>query len=103
MVTSKVTERSQTTLPRAVREVLGLSAGSRVGYEILGDRVQLVNAEGVAHEDPVLDPFLGFLLDGMTASGVVRPVPVALLQRAVDAAAGVPINHDAPIHGAIEL
>lgn len=103
MVTSKLTSRHQTTLPPAVRQVLGIGAGSRVGYEIVGDEVHLVNPENVEHDDPALGAFLGLLTRSIASEGAVRPVPISLLRRAIAVADGVEIDHDAPIHGAIEI
>lgn len=44
MISSKVTRRGQTTLPRAVREALHLSGGEHLSYEITADGV-LVRAQ----------------------------------------------------------
>lgn len=41
MVTSKITKRGQTTLPRQVRNALHLEAGQSLVYEIEGDKVLL--------------------------------------------------------------
>lgn len=104
MVTSKVTARSQTTLPAAVRKVLGLTPGSYVGYEIVGDQVRLVNVEQREHADPTLDAFLDLLTQSMASEPeAIRPIPVALLQRAMAATDGITIDHDARIDGAIDL
>lgn len=104
VVTSKVTERSQTTLPPAVRTVLGLQPGERLGYVIEGSDVRLVNASSLEHQDPVLDNFLAFLgHDLATRPDRVTVFPRSLLERAQAIASGVPIDHDAPIDGAIAL
>jgi antitoxin PrlF len=104
VVTSKVTERSQTTLPPAVRTVLGVQPGGRIGYVIEGNEVRLVNASSLDHDDPVLDKFLEFL--GHELAGHpdrLAVFPAALLQRAAAAASGVVIDHDTAIDGAITL
>lgn len=104
MVTSKVTARSQTTLPSAVRKVLGLEPGSYIGYEIVGDQVRLVNAEQIADHDPTLDAFLDLLTRSIAADGGgLRPIPVDLVTRAVAASTDVAIDHEAPIVGAMDL
>jgi bifunctional DNA-binding transcriptional regulator/antitoxin component of YhaV-PrlF toxin-antitoxin module len=36
--TSKISERGQTTIPRKIRELLGLTVGNPIYYEILDDR-----------------------------------------------------------------
>jgi len=104
IVTSRVTERSQTTLPPAVRTVLGLHPGQRVGYIIEGADVRIVNASALAHEDPVLEDFLTFLgRDLSTHPDRLTPFPASLLERARAVTSGIPIDHDAPLDGAIAL
>lgn len=104
MLTSKITERSQTTLPPGVRAVLGLEPGQRVGYVIEGNEVKLVNASAQDHDDPVLDGFLRFLATDMARNpDRLAPFPEALLTRARELTAGIAIDHDAPIDGVTAL
>lgn len=104
VVTSKVTQRSQTTLPPAVRTVLGLQPGERIGYVIEGADVRLVNASALEREDPVLDSFLAFVgRDLATHPDRVTTIPRSLIERARAIASAVAIDHDAPIDGAIDL
>jgi antitoxin PrlF len=104
VVTSKVTERSQTTLPPAVRTVLGLQPGERIGYLIEGSEVRLVNASQLEHRDPVLEQFLVFLRRDLAIHPErVAVFPASLLKRAQVAGSGVAIDHEAPADGAIVL
>jgi len=104
LITSKVTERNQTTLPPSVRAVLGIEAGERLGYVIEGAQVRLVNASALAEEDPALDAFLGFLAADMAARPEsIAAFPVALMLRAKELARGVHIDHSAPIEGGTAL
>lgn len=104
IVTSKVTERSQTTLPPAVRTVLGLRPGERIGYVIEGNEVRLVNASTLEHHDPLLDKFLAFLgRDLAKHPDRVEVFPASLLDRARAVTSGIAIDHEAPINGAIPL
>ena len=41
MITSKLTAKAQTTIPRAVRRVLGVAEGDLLGFLVEGDRVVL--------------------------------------------------------------
>ena len=52
MITSKLTSKSQTTIPRAVRNALRLVEGDHLAYEIAGDRVVLMKARYAAADDP---------------------------------------------------
>jgi antitoxin PrlF len=55
MIHSRITSKAQTTIPRAVREALGIVPGDEVAWEIDGDRVFLSRAT------PTNDPFVGNL------------------------------------------
>ena len=57
MITSKLTTKSQTTIPRPVRAALRVKAGDELAYEIDGDRVILTRASRVRDGD---DPFRTF-------------------------------------------
>jgi bifunctional DNA-binding transcriptional regulator/antitoxin component of YhaV-PrlF toxin-antitoxin module len=107
MITSKLTVRDQTTLPPAVRQVLGLKGGQRVGYVFDTEGVRLVNPTTAAeHEDPVLQQFLALLRSNVAAgpaAGGVIGFPPELLERARALTADVEIDHDAPIEGAIPI
>lgn len=50
MITSKLSSKSQTTIPRAVRQALRLRDGDELAYAIEGDRVIVTRASAV--EDP---------------------------------------------------
>ena len=47
MITSKVTKRGQTTLPRRVRDALKVKPGQSLVYEFEGDKVVLHSHPGV--------------------------------------------------------
>ena len=42
MITSAITAKGQTTLPKPVREALGVEAGDRVRYVILDNEVRIL-------------------------------------------------------------
>lgn len=73
MKESAITAKGQTTIPRAVRKALGVSAGDRVRYIVEGDEVRLVKVRSVME------------LDGMLA--VARP-PASLEEMDEGVAAG---------------
>lgn len=56
MITSRLTNEAQTTIPQPVRSALGLSEGDELVYQIEGDRVVLTK-RGQQSAD---DPFAGF-------------------------------------------
>jgi antitoxin PrlF len=54
MITSKLTSKSQTTVPQSVRRLLNLKPGDLLAYEISGGQVILTRALA---ESGVEDPF----------------------------------------------
>lgn len=52
MITSKLTTKAQTTLPRAVRSALGVSAGDELAYRIDGGQVILTKLTARLADDP---------------------------------------------------
>ena len=101
MVMSKVTERSQTTLPSSVRKVLDLHPGEHIGYVIEGNEVRLVNASAVEHVDPAIESFLAFLARDIEKN--LSVFPESLVARARALSRDVHIDHDAPIDGDVGL
>ncbi len=52
MITSKLTSKSQTTIPQSVRKALKLSEGDVLTYEISGGKVIIGKAERGERDDP---------------------------------------------------
>ena len=72
---STLTARYQTTIPDAVRKVLGLRKHDRVVYRVSDSgEVRLARADAVGTEDPALAPFLA-LLDARVAREPASIVP----------------------------
>ena len=57
MITSKLTSKSQTTVPLSVRKALGLRPGDQLHYEISGGQVILTRVEPDTLAE---DPFANF-------------------------------------------
>jgi antitoxin PrlF len=52
MITSKITSKAQTTIPRPVREALRVRAGDELAYTIERGRVILTKAGRAPADDP---------------------------------------------------
>ncbi len=52
MITSKITSKAQTTIPRAVREALHVKDGDELAYKIERGRVILTKATQASVDDP---------------------------------------------------
>ena len=63
MITSAITSKGQTTLPKQVREALGVGAGDRVRYVILDNEVRVLPVRPIGrlfgalkHDGPRVTP-----------------------------------------------
>src|SRR5687767_4588232 len=102
---SKVTAKSQTTLPSGVRKALAVGPGDSLRYRIEGHRAIIEKASPEAEEaDPALGAFLAFLAgDLMQHPDRLRGMPRELLRRARALTRGITVDHSAPIEGAVAL
>lgn len=75
---SKLTSKSQTTIPLPVRKALGLAAGDRITFTVLpGGRVELSKETSVVADDNVVAAYLEFLERDM----LQNPAKLAVLKR----------------------
>jgi antitoxin PrlF len=107
MLKSKVTQRSQTTLPSGVRQALGLHPGEdSIAWEIQGDVAVARRAPAQTDdaEDPALTPFLALLeRDLAECPERLRGMPQRLHQRLLAVTDGVEVDLDAIIEGEVAL
>jgi antitoxin PrlF len=102
ILASKVTSRSQTTLPSGVRKALGLRGGDSITYVIEKDRVTI--RKRMDEEDPALAGFLDLLETDVARNkaGVVFATD-SFAAYLADLTAGIPVDYDAPIEGDFQL
>lgn len=98
MIQSSLTERFQTTIPKGVREALGLRRGDTLAYEVRGDEVVVRRRP----EQEAVDPALSGLLDLLERDIAARPdrlrrVPDTLVRRGRELVEGVEIDLDAAL------
>lgn len=104
ILASRVTARSQTTLPSGVRKALGLRAGDQIAYEIEKDRVVIRRVGAGEEEDPALGGFLD-LLESDIARNKDRTVfaTEGFARYLEDMTAGIEVDYDAAIEGDFQL
>lgn len=101
---STITERGQVTVPKSVREALGLGYGGRVAFYVDENRHVSIEKVDDADDDPVIDSFLDFLADDMEKHPErVQEFPKALAERMVELTKGMHVNPDDPIVGDVAI
>ena len=103
---STITAKGQTTVPKSVRQALGVDYGGRIAFFVDEQRrVYVQKAEVEEAADPVIDSFLEFLAQDMVKGPEksVLPFPQSLLDRAVALTSGITVDLDAEIEGDISL
>lgn len=102
-----ITAKGQTTVPKTVRQALGVGYGGRIAFRVEGGRVTVhaLPPEG-DDADPALAPFLALLEADLASrpAEAVRPLPQPLADRLEALAAEVgDVDPDAPIEGEVSL
>ncbi|MFA5120595.1 type II toxin-antitoxin system PrlF family antitoxin [Zavarzinia sp.] len=97
-----VSPKGQTTLPLAVRQVLGVRDGGEVVFRTDGHRV-VVEAVEAAHEDPAIGAFLGLIAADIAAARAVSLLPADLLDALEAVRREVDVDLDQPIEGDVCL
>lgn len=100
-----ITAKGQTTVPKAVRQALGVGYGGRIAFRLENGAVT-IHALSEDDSDPALQPFLDLLAADLAArpGDAVRPISADLASHIESLAdeAGE-IDPDAPIEGDVTL
>ena len=71
-----LTSEGQITLPKPIRQALGVTVGSKIAFALREGEVVVRRVEEVdTHEDPAIGAFLTLLERDISAGGHVRAVP----------------------------
>lgn len=74
-----VTSKGQITLPKPIRQALGIDVGGKVAFDLRGTEVVVSRADSEEHEDPAIAAFLA-LLESDIKSGKLTSLPDELAQ-----------------------
>lgn len=69
-----LTSKGQITLPKSIRQVLGVGTGGKVAFDLRGGEVVVTRADA-EHEDPAIDAFLTLLARDIEAGRNIRGLP----------------------------
>lgn len=99
-----VTGKGQMTVPKPVRDILGIRPGDRVRFRIDGDQVSLHRVTDEDDEDPAMTAFLTFLAADMThRPQAIGPLTPDLAERIADLVDGIAFDPDEDIDGVVAL
>lgn len=100
---STITGKGQTTVPKAIRQVLGVEEGDEIVFRVEGDRVTVAPA-GADHVDPVVGKFLRFLQkDIERRPEALEPLSKDFAARMASVVKGKRVALDEPIEGDVDL
>ena len=75
-----MTAKGQITLPKAIRQALGVDVGAKVAFELLEGGQIVVSRADAEHEDPAIGSFLDLLANDIKVGRHIRGIPDDLAQ-----------------------
>ena len=96
-----LTSKGQITLPKPIRQALGVDAGGKVAFDLRDGEVVVTRANA-EHEDPAIGAFLSLLARDIEAGRNVHGLPEDLA-RAMLEQAGHGVKLDEEIDGEVSL
>jgi antitoxin PrlF len=102
-IRSKITSKGQTTVPKTVRQALGVDEGDEIAYRVDENGVTLRRADE-ERMDPAIASFLSFLARDIEKNPAnLKALSPDLIGRIRSLTSGVDIDVDAPIEGDVSL
>lgn len=99
---AKLTSKGQITLPKPIRQALGVSVGGKVAFDLRHGEVIVTRASESEHEDPAIEAFLGLLEKDIRTGKRVRALPEDLAKTLVKHARRA-VDMDKAIEGKVAL
>ncbi len=97
-----MTAKGQITLPKSIRQALGIDVGAKVAFELHDDGQIVVSRADAEHEDPAIGAFLDLLAGDIRAGRHVRTIPDDLAQDMLEHAE-LESGPDGDIDGEVDL
>lgn len=69
-----LTSKGQVTVPKSVRQLLGLDTGGKIAFDVRGGEIVVSRVE-TTHEDPAIGAFLGLLESGIRGGRNLTTLP----------------------------
>ena len=96
-----LTSKGQITLPKAIRQTLGVNSGDKLSFQLRGDEVVMTRADA-EHKDPAIGAFLELVEKDIRDGKHVGSLPEDLAQ-AMLAKLERPAELDEDIEGEVAL
>lgn len=97
-----ITSKGQITLPKPIRQALGVDYGGKVAFDLLGSQVIVTRVEDPIHEDSAVSGFLTLLENDLAAGRHVSALPSDLFKEMQRAARSATAK-DSEIAGEVAL
>ncbi|HLX16595.1 MAG TPA: type II toxin-antitoxin system PrlF family antitoxin [Bradyrhizobium sp.] len=100
---STISSKGQTTVPKAVRQALGVNEGDQIAFRVEETGITVRRAEEI-RDDPAIASFLSFLSKDIQAHPEkLHAFPVSLVERIASLTKGIEFDPEAEIEGDVEL
>ena len=96
-----LTSKGQITLPKAIRQALGVTVGAKVSFELRGNEVVVTRADA-EHGDPAIGAFLALLEADIREGKHIGNLPDELVEAVFDNL-DHPVDLDEDIEGEVAL
>jgi len=100
--TATLTSKGQLTLPKPIRQALGVDVGGKVAFDLSEDGQIRVSRAEAAHEDPAIAAFLSLLARDMENGQHLRDLPPELARVLLEQSHHK-VDFDEPITGDVVL
>ena len=97
-----ITSKGQITLPKPIRQALGVDYGGKVAFDLRGNQVVVTRAEEPHHEDPAIGSFLTLLESDIQSGRHITSLPDDMV-RAMLATLAHPVDLTDEIEGDVVL
>lgn len=97
-----ITSKGQITLPKPIRQALGVDVGGKVAFDFTDDRVIVTRVIDESHEDPAIGSFLALLEKDLQTGRHITTLPDDLA-RSMIARLGRQVDLDEDIQGDVAL
>ena len=97
-----ITSKGQITLPKPIRQALGVDFGGKVAFDLRGSQVVVTRFESEVHEDPAIAGFLALLEKDIASGRHISTLPADLAQ-SIMSAIKRPVDLSEDIQGDVAL